>query len=54
MYVKQLMACFHRRCMWLDRPYSIDVELISSIIGLQNQGDNPVPYLAQKDTTHIK
>ena len=32
----------------------VDAELISRIIGLPNEGDDPAPYLAKKDVKPIK
>ena len=52
--MKKVLVYFHIGFLWLDQPYPVDAELISSITGLPNQGDNPAPYLAQKDTTRIK
>ena len=52
-YMKQLLVCFHRGCLWLDQPYPIDVELISSIIGFLKKGKDPTPYLNRKDTARI-
>ena len=53
-YVKKLLVCFHRGFLWLDRPYPVDIKLILVITGLPNKGDDPVPYLAKKDTNQIK
>ena len=33
--------------MWLDRAYSIGVELIALIMGLPHSGINPAPYLCK-------
>ena len=43
-YVKQLLVYFHKGCLWLDQPYPLDIELISSIIGLPKKGNDPAPY----------
>jgi hypothetical protein len=32
--VKMLLSCVHRGYMWLDRPISIDIDLIVCITGL--------------------
>ena len=32
-YVRQLLVCFHGGFMWIDKPYSINVELIALITG---------------------
>ena len=53
-YVKQLLFYFHRRCLWLDHPYPINVELISRITSLQKEGDDPAPFLAKQDINPIK
>ena len=53
-YVKNLLVCFHRGCLWLDKPYSVNVELISRIMGLPNEGVDPVSYLAKQDVNLIK
>ena len=44
-YVKQLLLCFQRGCLWLDRPYPIDIKLIYSIMGLPKTRGDPTPYL---------
>ena len=36
--VKKLMVVFHVVFLWLDRPHSIDVDLISAIKGLPRLG----------------
>ena len=54
MYAKKLLVSFHRGCLWLDQPYPMDVEFISRITSLPNEGDNPMPYLAKKDVKPIK
>ena len=54
-YVKELLFCFHRGFLWLDRLYPVDVELISSITGLTKKGHDPASYLHQnRDTTKMK
>ena len=53
-YVKELLVLFHKGFLWLDRPYPVDAELISRIIGLPNEGNDLVPYLAKKDIKPIK
>ena len=44
MYVKQLLVCFHRGCLWLDQTYPVGIELISSIKGLPKTWKDPSPY----------
>ena len=52
-YVKKLY--FHRGCLWFDRPYLVDVKLISSITGLPKTGIDLMPYLHQNmDTFKMK
>ena len=53
-YLNPLLVYFHRGCLRLDQPYSIDIELISRITGLPNEGDNLAQYLAKKDVNPIK
>ena len=43
-YVKQLLIVFRAGFLWLDKPHSIDVDLISSIIGF------PWPWKDPKET----
>ena len=40
-YVKQLMVVFHAGFLWLDKPHSIDVDLIYEIIGFLRDGEDP-------------
>ena len=40
--VKQLMEVFHGGFLWMEEPVSIDVELISFIIGLSSMGESLV------------
>ena len=47
MYVKHLLLYFHRGFLCIDRPYHVDVELISSIMSLLKTGKDPSPYLHQ-------
>ena len=54
-YVWQLLVCFYGGYLWIDKPYIVDVELISSITGLPHQGHDPAPYLCMnKDTMNMK
>ena len=53
-YMKQLLVYFHKGCLWMDQPYLVDVELISRITGLPNEGEDPVPYMAKQDINLIK
>jgi hypothetical protein len=46
--VKQLLAVMHGGILWLDRPVSIDVELIAKITGLPTDGEKPAQYLDDK------
>jgi hypothetical protein len=39
--VKMLLSCVHGGYMWLDRPVSIDTDLIVHITGLPSQGEDP-------------
>ena len=39
--VKQLLALVHGGILWMDRPISIDVELIVEIMGLPTDGEKP-------------
>ena len=39
--------------MWIDKPYSVDIELIALITGLPHSGIEPKPYLWDQDTTMI-
>jgi hypothetical protein len=45
---KQLLVVLHGGFLWLDEPVSIDVEIISFIIGLPSNGENPAQYLDDK------
>ena len=40
-YVKQLLVFFHVGFMWLDKPHSIDVDLILAMKGLLRLGKDP-------------
>ena len=44
-YVKKLLVLFHGGFLWLGKPISIDVELITVIIGLPFVGMDPTPLL---------
>jgi hypothetical protein len=39
--VKMLLSCIHGGYLWLDRPMSIDTELIAWIIGFPMTGEDP-------------
>ena len=39
------MVCFHEGFLWLNTLYRVDVELISSAVGLLHSGIDPTPYL---------
>ena len=54
-YVRQILVCFHRGCLWLDQPYPVDIKLIYSITGLPKTGGDPSPYLRVNiDMTKMK
>ena len=54
-YIKQLLVVFHACFLWLEMPYSIDVDLISSITGFPKTRGDPAPYLRpNQDTTKMK
>jgi hypothetical protein len=44
-YVKQLMAVLHGGFLWMEEPISINVELITFIIGLLSMGESLTQYL---------
>jgi hypothetical protein len=46
--VKQLLAVMHGGDRWLDKLVLIDIELMSSIIGLPSWGMDPVQFLDEK------
>jgi hypothetical protein len=46
--VKQLLALVHGGILWMDRPVSIDVDLIAEITGMPTDGENPSQYLDDK------
>jgi hypothetical protein len=46
--IKQLLALVHGGILWMDRPVSIDVDLISEIIGFPTDGEKPEQYLDDK------
>jgi hypothetical protein len=46
--VKQLMAVLHGGFLWLEEPISIDVDLITFIIGLPSNDESPMQYLDDK------
>jgi hypothetical protein len=46
--VKQLMAATHGGYLWVEEPVSIDVELITFIIGMPSRGENPMQYFDDK------
>jgi hypothetical protein len=39
--VKLLLICVHGLFLWLDRPVSIDIELIAWITGFPSKGEDP-------------
>jgi hypothetical protein len=45
---KKLMEVIHGGYLWVEEPISIDVEIISFIIGLPSRGENPMQYLDDK------
>ena len=52
--MKHFLVVFHRGYVWLDKPYSIDVNLISTITGLLRAGVDPTSLLKKdKDPTMI-
>ena len=54
-HVKNILVCFHIDFLWLDRPYPVDVELISSITRLRKKGHERTSYLHQnRDTNKMK
>jgi hypothetical protein len=46
--VKLLLSCVHGGFLWLDRPVSIDMELIVCITGLSSKGEDPLPFFTEK------
>ena len=42
-YVKKILVCFHRGCLWHDQPYPVNIELILAIIGLPEKGHDLLP-----------
>jgi hypothetical protein len=48
--VKFLLTCVHGGYLWLDRPISIDTDLIARITGLPSQGQDPNSLFADKKT----
>ena len=53
-YVKQLLVEFHGGYMWLDKAYSVDVNLILEITGLPQVGVDPMSFLKKdKDPSMI-
>ena len=47
--VKQLLACFHGRYLWLDESVVVTMELISAITRLPKDGPDPSQYIRGKD-----
>jgi hypothetical protein len=47
-YIKQLLVVLHGGFLWLDKPVSIDVELISFIRGLPSNDNNLSQHLDDK------
>jgi hypothetical protein len=46
--VKMLLSCVHGGYLWLDRPISIDIDLIVHITGLPSQGLDPASMFFDK------
>jgi hypothetical protein len=46
--VKKLLALLHGGILWLDKPVSIDVDLIATITGFPNDGEKPEQYMDEK------
>ena len=51
--VKQIFACFHGGCLWLDELVAVTVELISAITGLPKYGPDPHSISKEKIMTEI-
>ena len=49
--VKQLLVSFHGGCLWLDQKYSMDIELIATIIGLPLTNVESTPYFKKYQDT---
>jgi len=47
--VKKLLVVMHGGILWLNRPVSIDIELIAKITGLPTDGEKPVQYMDDKN-----
>ena len=48
-FVNQLLVCFHGGCLWLDTKVSVNVHLVSSIIGLPKVGFDPTQFFVGKN-----
>jgi hypothetical protein len=46
--MKVLLSCVNEGYLWLDRPISIDADLIVCIIGLLLQGKDPASFFFDK------
>jgi hypothetical protein len=46
--VNMLLSCIHGRYLWMDRPMSIDSELIMQITGLSMVGEDPTLLFSDK------
>jgi hypothetical protein len=46
--VKLLLSCVHGGFLWLDRPVSIDTELIERIIKFPSKWEDPSPLFIDK------
>jgi hypothetical protein len=46
--VKQILELVHGGILWMERPISIDVDLIVDITGLPIDGEKPKQYLDDK------
>ena len=51
MVITQLLVSFHGGYLWLDKPISVDVELITVIIGLPLPGIDRASYLRKYQDT---
>ena len=48
--VKQLLACFHGGMLWLNMSIPVTVDLIASIIGFPEGGEDLTQYIHGRDT----
>jgi hypothetical protein len=42
------MAVTHRGCLWVEEPISVDIEIITYIIGIPPRGETPTQLLDEK------